>query len=173
MPNQNKYPLQETQEDGPDSTGDMDVLANWEAQEYQKIERQRNWHIIVFAIDFCLVVYGLFTDNLLMAILFILLGATLYLFEKKESDFHKFEITTEGILAQDDFHDFSEIESFWIFYEPSGKKVLSLKSKKSLMPHIHIPLGNTDPVEIREVLLEFIPEEKQEEGLLELLERFL
>lgn len=162
---------QEQEETAPEDYSN--ILLIWEAREYEKPERHKNWPVIVFAIAFCLVVYALFTDNLLMAILFILLAVTLYLFEKKESDFHAFKITTEGILAQEDFYDFSTLESFWIFYEPSGKKILSLKSKKGFTPHIHIPLGSTDPIEIRELLLEFLPEEKQEEGLVELLERFL
>lgn len=155
------------------SDDNSNILVAWEAQEYMNKQRHKNWPLFVFSIAFCLIVYALFTDNLLMAILFILLSTTLYLFEKKDSDFHAFKITTEGIFAQDDFHDFSTLESFWIFYEPTGKKILSLNSKKLFMPHIHIPLGNTDPVEIRELLLEFIPEKKQDEGLVELLERFL
>jgi hypothetical protein len=148
-------------------------LFSWEAREYEKCQRHRNWYLIVFACFFGLIIYALFSNNLLMAILFILLGTSLYLFEKKDPAFHKFIITTEGIIAQDDFYEFSTIESFWIFYEPAGKKILSLKNKKGFLPPIHIPLGNADPVEIREILLEFILEEKQDEGLVDLLERFL
>lgn len=149
-----------------------ELLINWKALDFEKKERPRNWYIAVFVILVLLVAYALFTSNLLMSILFILFGAVLYLYEKKQPQLFDFAITQEGVIAHNNLYEFDSLDSFWIFYEPGGKKILSLKSKKNYIPYIHIPLGNINPVEVRELLLDFIPEEKQDESLIDMFERF-
>jgi len=39
---------------------------------------------------------------------------------------------------------------------------LSLHSQKTFLPHIHIPVGDANPILIREVLLNYLPELRQE-----------
>jgi len=153
---------------------DQQVLYFWKAKEFEKRNRSRRWNIMVFSVLFFLVAYGFFTDNLLMSIVFVIAGLLIYLFENKEPEIFTFGITTEGVFAQNHFYSFSLLESFWIFYHPPLKKELLLKSKKPFLPFIHIPLGDSaNPVRIRNLLINFIPEEEQEEGLGEIFEQIM
>lgn len=176
-PKETPAPAATVQKSPDEQTGDRDdatdgFLAFWQAKEYEKIPRERNWYIFVFVSLFLLVAYALFTDNLLMAILFILAGSIVYLYEKKEPRIHDFGVTLEGVYAQNVVYEFSSLESFWIFYEPYGKKALSLKSKKSFLPYQHIPLGSANPAEIHDALIKFLPEVEQEAGLFDALEKY-
>ncbi len=106
-----------------------------------------------------------------MAILIILFGLIFYLFETREPKIYSFGITKEGVFAQDSLYPFSSIENFWIFYEPNGIKELSLKNKKHIIPYTQIPIGKANPSKIREILINFIPEEEREQTIFDYIER--
>ncbi len=157
----------------PDKTNRLErnkILLSWKAFSFLSSQKSNIWYVVVFVILVSLVALGLFSDNFPLAILAILIGLILYLFEKKEAQSFNFSVTTEGIVAQDRLYKFSSLENFWIFYEPGGKKDLSLKSAKNFIPYIHIPLGDVDPTLLRKILLEFIPEVEHEEAVVDSLE---
>jgi len=150
-----------------------EIIFSWEARQFENVPRHRGWYAVFFIILVVLLAYGLFSDNFLLGIIVILVGLLFYLFEKRESQVFKFAITTEGVRAHNNLYEFPSLEDFWIFYEPAGRKELSLKSSKRFIPYIHLPLGDANPLEIREVLLPFIPEIEHEESIVDSLERFI
>jgi hypothetical protein len=108
-----------------------------------------------------------------MAITFILLGVVGYIHINKEPRILDFMITYDGIVTGRELYEYDNLRSFWIFYQPEGKKVISLHTMSTLVPFVHVPIDEEDPVHLRELLLHFLPEEKHEEGLVELFERIL
>lgn len=72
-----------------------------------------------------------------------------------------------------EIYEFNNMHSFWIFYEPPHIKLLSLHMKGKFVPYIHMPIHEEDPVKIREILLDFIPEVQHEMTLVDTLERLL
>lgn len=151
----------------------MDVLAHWRAPEYETYERDKKWYIYITLFLAAVIGYAIYTNGIIMAITFILIGVVGYIHINKEPQILDFIITPEGILAGRELYEFDNLLSFWIFYEPDGKKAASLHTKSRLVPYVHIPIHEEDPVEIREILIEYIPEVKQEEGLIEIAERVL
>jgi len=83
----------------------------------------------------------------------------------------RISITPRGVNTGYTLYEFDNLKSFWIFYDPPEVKELSLRSKKILMPYVKIPLGDKNPVKIREMLIQYLPEKKQEESLIESLAR--
>lgn len=150
-----------------------DTLIHWKAPEFEIIERDRKWLLYVTIFLVLIVAYALFTNSIIMAVTFILIGIVGYLHFEREPRILTFRITPNGVSAGRELYRFSNIHSFWIFYEPEGKKLISLHSKSYLMPFVHIPIHEEDPVEIRDILLDYIPEVKQEPGLVDSFERFL
>ena len=65
------------------------------------------------------------------------------------------------------------MDSFWIFYEPPHTYLLSLTMNDRVIPHVHIPLHQVDPVALRAALVEFVPERRREIGFVDTLERIL
>lgn len=61
----------------------LSPLLHWKTLEYQSKTRDLRHNLILFGVFFLLIAYGFFTDNLLMSILFILLGAVFYMYESK------------------------------------------------------------------------------------------
>jgi hypothetical protein len=142
----------------------------WEAPEYEYIEKHPRWYWLMGAILLAIIVYAIVTDSLLMAITFILIGMLGYVYAEREPKIIRMKIDPEGVSADRIMYEYENLKSFWIFYEvEAGFKVLSLHSKKTFLPHIHIPIGDANPILIREVLLNYLPEIRQEMTLVDRL----
>jgi hypothetical protein len=150
-----------------------DVLAHWRAPEYEVFERDKKWYIYMTLALAFVIGYAIYTNGIIMAITFILIGVVGYIHINKAPRTLDFIITRDGLLAGREFFEFDNLLSFWIFYELEGKKVISLRAKSHLVPYVYIPIHEEDPVEIREILIKYLPEVKQEEGIMEIAERVL
>lgn len=149
------------------------ALLRWRAPEYEKYEKGERWYLYVALVLLAIIAYAVYTDSPIMAITFVLIGVVGYIFLNREPQTIDFAVTQDGIIAGREMYDFDNIKSFWIFYEPHDIKVISLHTKSTLMPFVHIPIHDEDPVEIRRVLLEYIPEVKQDPSLVDTFERLL
>ena len=150
-----------------------DHLHAWRGEEYKKIPKDRKWYLIAGIIVLAIVSYALVVNSPIMAITFILIGIVGYIHIEKDPRVLDFKITREGIIVGKEIYEFDEAESFWIFYEPPYMKVISLHMGNNLLPYIHIPLHEEDPTKIREMLLEYLPEKKQEPSIIDTIERLL
>ncbi len=146
---------------------------SWRAPEYEIYEKSTVWYLAAALILLAISTYAMLTNSPIMAITFILIGVVGYIYLQKEPRTLDFEINHRGVYAGSEFYDFDDIDSFWIFYDPPHTKTLSLRVDSSFMPFVHIPLGDEDPIVVREILMQYAPEEKQEAGLIDSLERFL
>lgn len=149
------------------------ALYRWSAPEHDLYTVGKRFYFFSAIFLAGIVIYALITNSPIMAITFILIGVVGYLFLQKEPKTIDFAITHNGILAGNEIYEFDSLKSFWIFYDPPQEEKLSIKSKSTFTPFIHFPLGNENPVEIRSILIKFIPEEKQDHTLADAAERFL
>lgn len=80
-------------------------------------------------------------------------------------------------LGKDRFHfgnriiPYKEFHSFWISYESGGLQELSLRQKKWHSLYIKIPIIGQNPIQIRGFLIKYVPEEKHEDSIFDLLGR--
>ena len=149
------------------------ALLHWKAPEFEILERDKKWYVVITGLLMFVIAYALYTNSLVMAITFILIGVVGYMYINKEPRILDFIITDDGIMAGRELYAFDNLKSFWIFYEPDGMKEISLFTESYLTPYVHIPVHDQEPVKIREILLQYIPEEKQEPGLVETIERII
>ncbi len=150
-----------------------DVILHWQGPEYEVYQKDGRWYLIATSILAAIVTYAVITNSPIMAITFILIGIVGYIHLQKDPRVLDFKITYDGIIAGNELYEYDNVESFWIFYEPPHTKILSLRSNGKLVPYVHIPIHQENPVEIREELIKFIPEVKQEPSIIDTIERLL
>lgn len=149
------------------------INIEWQAPEFEKYEKGPGWFISVGAIALIIFTISLMTKNFIFAFLIILAVFIIFIYALKEPRIIKFKIDGQGLNIDEKFYRWEELKSFWIFYEPPQLNYLSIESKRWTMPLIKISLKEQDPVAIRQALIKFIPEEKQEESLIDILTRYL
>lgn len=151
------------------------TLLEWEAPEFVPSHRGRTWYIVAGLVMSAFVVYALFTDSLTMAIVFILLAVVFLLVEKREPRTLRVVITDMGVQYNGQFYPYHHINAFWIVYHPPHVELLYLRlSNGRKYTNLRIELNRQKPQEIRQLLLDEIPEiEGAIEPMTDLLARIL
>jgi len=151
--------------------GKDEALINleWRAFEFEKYEKGPIWFIIVGALALILFTVALLLKSFIFAVMIILAVFAVFIYALKEPRLINFKIDGKGILIDHKLYEYQDLKSFWIFYDPPETKELSIQSKKWLAPLIKIPLAEEDPTIIRNALIKFIPEEKQELSLIDVI----
>jgi len=146
----------------------------WTAPEFTKYKKSKGWFVGLIFVTLIIIVIAVILKNFLWALLTIIAAFAVYIYATREPRKIKFSISPKGIQIDQDIHEFEDLKSFWIFYEPASPaggppeiKEISIRNKKIFMPYLKIPLGNQDPAEIRRLLLKFLPERKQKKSLLD------
>jgi hypothetical protein len=145
----------------------------WTALEFQYYPKDQSWFTISALIAFSLIIWAAFSKNFLLILMIILGYFSIAVFALKKPRKIRLSVGPKGIMIDESLYAYDHLKSFWIFYEPPEINELSLKSKKTIMPYIKIPLSQQNPVEVREVLLKYLPEKKQEESIIDNLARSL
>jgi len=145
----------------------------WSAPEFEYYNKEKSWFVITGIFAIILFLWALFTKNILFVLLIGLGYFSIVAFGLKKPRDIKLAITPKGVQIEKTVYPFDNLKSFWIFYDPDGPKEISLRSKKTVMPYIKIPLGSQNPAEIRKILIKYLPERKHAESLIDNLSRSL
>jgi len=151
------------------------TLMEWETPEFTSVPRGKLWYVVAVTILALIVVYGYFSDNLTMAIVFIMLAIVFTLMDRKESRIVRVVITDMGIQYRNAFYPYHHINSFWMVYHPPYVQVLYLKVRRGRkIEHLRIELNGQKPQIVRQLLLKEVPEiEGAQERTTDILARVL
>jgi hypothetical protein len=112
--------------------------------------------------------------NFVGALTLAFVGALVYYIAQQKPSTVRYRLMVDGIVLNNTLYHYQDLESFNVIYEPGETKTIIFRSARRFSPLIHMEIGDADPVEIREVLLEFLPEDLElEEPLVDILARRL
>ncbi|MDD5152563.1 MAG: hypothetical protein PHS95_00985 [Candidatus Pacebacteria bacterium] len=146
-----------------------DYRIKWHAPEYEHREHTQSWYWwtggIVVVLSAVFFVFG----NALLSIILLLGMGLLLASSTHPPQILEYELSKKGVRAGKTFYPWKFLESFWITEEykdgkHSNGKIL-LTSKKSFMPLIVVPLGDTSTEEVHKALSSILPEHPQAEPL--------
>ncbi len=127
--------------------------------------------VLIFALAALAQIYQ---RNIITTVFFGLLGVMILVQAKRKPTTGQVKIGASGIKINSQIHEYRDLKSFWVDYQPhQGIKELSLQSKRWYMPYIKIPIGDQNPVKIRAILIQYIPEAEHEDTLGDTLARKL
>ena len=141
----------------------------WTAADHIKVERSTDWFWILGIVTIGAAMLAIYFNNILFAFLLGIGVFTIFIQSHSEPKDQNFEINRKGVAVGETLYPFSTLESFWVIDEDGwDRDRILIKSKKTLMPMIIVPLGeDNDPDEVREYLLEYLDEEHMEESFFE------
>ncbi|MDD5040025.1 MAG: hypothetical protein PHY34_02645 [Patescibacteria group bacterium] len=155
--------IEKTSAQEPEDRGK--TLASWEFPEFIKHQRSFGWYIGVFIIIAALITFSLVTQNYLFAIVIVLFLVVYIIRARREPQMVAITLYEDGIgLGQKSFYLWKDIRAFWIIYEPPHVKNLYIDFKASYRPSITVYLENQNPLRIRKILLNYIPEDTEREN---------
>jgi hypothetical protein len=167
-----KKPSLAEKQDKEDEKEELPLSLNWEAPEYEYIEKSPDWFwaVAIIAAGFIFLAY--FFRNIILGVLIFLMAFVVMLYGARKPRLAKFLIDWRGITINSRFYPYENLKSFWIHYDPPHHKELVFISKKLFMPLISIPLAEADPNKIREILIKYLEERHQELSFIDVLAKF-
>ncbi len=151
------------------------TLLSWQFPEYNSYQRKKSWYVWAGIFFLGILCYAIFTANFLFGLIIIMAAIILFVNHNKEPQNLNFSLLEKGIAIEDKIYAYGEIKKFWLLYEPPEVKNIYFEFKSSFKPVLMIPLGNQNPLKVREILKKYLAEdlEKENESTSEALARVL
>lgn len=143
-----------------DDVEDAATLFSWHAQEHAHRPKSPRWFIVLAVIVTGLVVFFLFTYNFMGAITTALVGILLYWIAQRKPALVHYRIMVDGVAIGSMLYHYRELLAFNIVYEPNETRTVIVRSQRRFTPLLHMEIGEADPVAIRDILIEFLPEDQ-------------
>ena len=156
----------------PTISSDTPLIA-WTSRDHVPPERTILWYAVILAAGAALLFWALWTFNFLFAFFIVAALIALFAVASQPPKHDRIEIFPTGIAIEGMPQiGFSEIESFWLFSEVNPP-LLFLKPRRHIKFPTYLLLENVGPEEVREVLLNYIPEREEEFPFSERLSRWM
>jgi len=131
------------------------------------------WFIIFGVLSLGLIGFSIYTRNLMTIITFVLISVIALFFALQRPQLVTFKLTSTGISANRIFYPYRNIKKFWIVYG-SQAKALHFETIAYLNSQVSLELGKQDPLEVRQFLKKYLPEDlDKEEPFADILARRL
>ena len=146
----------------------------WTAPAQYRRVGTRAPYVFALLLGIAALLIAVFQRDPITTALFALMAVMIVVHVRKPVGTVDIEINSLAIKLAAKSYPHEQTKSFWIQYQPEyGIKELSLQLKRRLSSYVKIQLGDTDPVQVRAILLEFIPETPHEETLVHSAIRWL
>ncbi|MDP3727402.1 MAG: hypothetical protein Q8R35_02045 [bacterium] len=153
-----------------DSTAPLPpAIIDWEAPEFDPDAAGSALQLLAGALLIIGGIAAAFFKNFLFALLLVISGGLIIGHAFRIPREIRFALTGRGIRVGNRLYEYESLESFWIFYDPPLFKELSLRSRRTVMPDVRVPLGELDPLQLRKILLRFLREEEQQLSLVDIV----
>jgi hypothetical protein len=154
----------------------MSSYIAWRAYEYMHIPKSSDWFwalgIITLSIAGASIIFG----NIIFALMIIIASVALGIHAVKEPRMIDVELSEKGIRIEKVFYPYKTLESFCVEQHETDIGIFAkilIKSKKTMMPLMVIPIAEVHPDDIHEYLSIFLVEEEHQETIGEKLMEWL
>jgi len=140
----------------------------WSVPTHRHTEKNADWYWAVGIATLSIAVTAIILENYFFAILIIIASVTLSLFGSKPPRIIDVGVDDTGILIDDLFYPFQNLEAFWIDEEEKwGNSLLILRSNRPLSPLISVWIDEEtiDIDELRDHLQHFLEAEEMKEPI--------
>lgn len=157
-----------------DDVEDLATMYEWRAEEHTHRPKNARWFAVLASAITIVCGVLVFLGNLIGAITVGLVGGLTYYVAQRHPAIMRYRLMVDGVAVNNLLYHYKDLQAFNIVYEPGEVKTVILRGKRTFAPLLHMEIGDADPVAIRDILLEFLPEDQEmEEPLVDILARRL
>lgn len=130
---------------------------SWQAPEFRHYQKDPAWYTTLIAITILIVGYFFIQKDYFGAITIAIIGAMLVYFSRQIPETVDIELDHKHVKFGNMLFPYKHLKSFWIVYS-DNHKTLNLESTTYINNLIILELQDQDPDEIRNFLLNYLPE---------------
>jgi len=144
----------------------LKTLLVWQAPARLYKTRDKEFYSTLGAIAFLIAVILLFIKEWFAIVLVISVAFLAYVFATIKPEDIEYQITNKGLVVAGNNYPFGELARFW-FEEKMNQKILLVERPTAFPYRLTVPLGQTDPKKIKELLIKYLPFEQPEKTWME------
>lgn len=134
---------------------------SWQAHEFEHRDKTPDWFWALGIIGVSVTVASVIKGNYVFALFVIIATAALGFYGAKRPDILDITLSQKGVTVKKFFHDYRAFDGFWVDGE---ERKIHLSTRSTVMPMMTIPLGDEDPDEVREFLMQHLEEKELHES---------
>lgn len=148
---------------------------SWTAPEYAHYPKSAGWYVTFFLIAALMFGTALFRRDVLMLLVLLVIFTIVFVMSRRTPGNVKITLNEQGLKINGLLYRYdSSLRSFWITYRAADIKTVNFESTSYLNREITVQLEDQNPLEIREFLLKYLPEDvEREESAVDKWLRFL
>ncbi|MAG12714.1 hypothetical protein CL630_02760 [bacterium] len=139
----------------------QDNNITWQAPDHEHGHKNPDWFWAIGIIATSIAVVSIISGNTLFALFILLSAITLFIHAIKKPRIIQFSIQKGGISINTTLFPYDVLESFDVI-EHKDRPFIIFKSKKTFTPYIIVPTEEGEQAEIKEYLLQYLPEQALE-----------
>lgn len=147
----------------------MESSITWKAYEYLHEPKTADWYWALWVISIAIAGAAIIFGNYILALLVIVIAASLHIHaHHHEPNLVTITLNEKGVRLDHTFYPYKHLESFDIETHETEIGTFAkifIKSKKTLMPLIVIPIAEVHPEDVREYLSIFLEESEHMESV--------
>ena len=120
--------------------------------------RTPGWYGVAGLVALLAIGYTIYTSQWVGLAVVMMIGVIMYLVGRVSPRQFVHQLTDRGVKIGDKFYAYGQLRAFWVTIVPEGR-ALNLLPAKKLSLLLTLQLGDADVEKVREILLEFLPEE--------------
>jgi len=155
----------------PPLSGPTAPQISWTAPSFYFNPQKKYLSLVVIALAAAGIGMLVWNRDTLTAIFMLLSSLVLILYSNKKPEVSKINIDHRGIEVGETLYTYKDLKSFWIHYDPGNLKELSIESRKWYMPYVKVSIEDKNPLVIRSLLVNFLPEKEHEHSLVDIIAR--
>ncbi|MDA1061128.1 MAG: hypothetical protein O3B47_05045 [bacterium] len=151
-----------------------EAVLSWIAPETIKHERGTVWKVIIGLLIIGTAIWGILNNAWTFSLVIVVFSVTYYLAHLEHPKHVEIKISNIGIKVGGRKYPYNRVRAFWLIYDPPYVRTLNIRVSGDIATDITIQLDRQNPSELREFLMDKIPEmEGQSEKLSDILLRLL
>ena|SRR3989338_8325737 len=130
----------------------------WVAKEYKHHERELGWYAGLFLFGAVLIAWALYTNNIILTILFVLMLLVVYVLSNRRPNEIIVELSDKGINLNGVVYPYRNLKNFCVFQHGDHTPELIVETNSFLNRHLAIELEDQDQEEVAEFMRRYVRE---------------
>jgi hypothetical protein len=142
-----------------------DTIISWQAPEFRHYHKSAAWYITLAVIVVAIIAFQLVQKDIFGAVSIFIVALFVAIFSRQKPQIVNIALTSKGLYVGDNHIPYKAIRHFWVVHN-QNHKTLNLETTTYLNRTVVLELEDQDPEQVRQILVELLPEHESTEETL-------
>jgi len=136
---------------------------SWSAAEFKHYPKNLGWYVVLIAVTLMVMAFFIVIQSDIFAAVFLgILALLIIFFAGQKPEIVEIELNSKGVRFGNITYPYKQLKYFWVVHN-ERHQTINFHTSALLNSVLILELGNQDPEQAREYLLQYLPEHSETE----------